>query len=401
MSNGSGTEASQRGTSVADQVHGIAKLAFAHLVNDIYAPVLIALQPVLITTLGYSYFQAALLPVIHSLISSLLQPVFGSLADRKGIRVSISISLLLSGCGIALLGQLSDYYLVMLGCVAISGLGHATFHPGALCKVDAIAASGSRGRLTSIFTVGGNLGMALGPIIAGIMLAYGGIPAVTWLVIPAVIAALVLLVRPIPDTCPLADKKVGYGKENWKPVIILFGGSTLRAWVTFGAMTFLPTFLVLIGYPILEATMLVSVMLLAGVAGQLVGGALSDRFGRKPVVVLTTFAAIPAFAAILFTQGSLLILSIITFGFLLWSSFAVTISMAHELVPTQIGLISGLFMGIAMGAGGIGVSISGIIADRFGLFAALATFPVLILVSAVLFLMVAYPPEKDQDRGTA
>jgi len=75
MSNGSGTDASQRVTSVADQVHGIAKLAFAHLVNDIYAPVLIALQPVLITTLGYSYFQAALLPVMHSLISSILPPV--------------------------------------------------------------------------------------------------------------------------------------------------------------------------------------------------------------------------------------------------------------------------------------------------------------------------------------
>lgn len=75
--------------------------------------------------------------------------------------------------------------------------------------------------------------------------------------------------------------------------------------------------------------------------------------------------------------------------------------MGHELVPTQIGLISGLFMGIAMGAGGIGVSISGIIADRFGLCAALATFPVLVLVAAVLFLMVAYPPEKDQNRDTA
>ena len=393
-----GSAATQDMAGVQGRFREIGRLGFAHCVNDIYFPILMALQPILITTLGYSYFQAALLPATHSLLSSALQPVFGSLADRKGLRVSISISLLLSGCGIALLGLISDHYLVMLGCVAISALGHATFHPGALCKVDALAAKGNRGKLTSLFTVGGNLGQALGPIIGGLALAYGGITAVTWLIIPAVIGALVLLVSPIPDTCPVTAKPKESGKEKWKPVIILFSGSTLRAWVTFGAMTFLPTFLVLGGYPILEATLFVSVMLLAGVAGQLTGGALSDRFGRKPVVVITTFAAIPAFAGILYLHGPLLILSIITFGFLLWSSFAVTISMAHEMVPTQIGLISGLFMGIAMGAGGIGVSISGIVADRFGLAATLATFPIIVLAAALLFLMVSYPPKEDQGK---
>jgi FSR family fosmidomycin resistance protein-like MFS transporter len=394
-----GPAAEQGPTGISGQFREIVQLGFAHCVNDIYFPILMALQPILITTLGYSYFQAALLPVTHSLLSSVLQPVFGSLADKKGLRISITISLLLSGCGIALLGLISDHYLVMLGCVAISALGHATFHPGALCKVDSLARTGNRGKLTSLFTVGGNLGQALGPIIGGLVLAYGGIPAVTWLIIPAVIGALILVAHPLPDTCPITVKPAGTGKENWKPVIILFGGSTLRAWVTFGAMTFLPTFLVLEGYPILEATLLVSVMLLAGVAGQLTGGAISDRIGRKPVVVITTFAAIPAFAGILVLHGPLLILSIITFGFLLWSSFAVTISMAHELVPTQIGLISGLFMGIAMGAGGIGVSISGIVADHFGLSATLDTFPVIVLAAALLFLMVAYPSEDNRGRG--
>jgi len=378
----------------------IAQLGLAHMVNDIYFPILMALQPVLVTTLGYSYFQAALLPTMHSLLSSILQPIFGSLADRKGLRISIIVSLLLSGCGIAFLGLVQDHYLVMLGCVALSALGHATFHPGALCKVGALATSTNRGRLTSLFTVGGNLGQALGPIIGGLALAYGGISAITWLIIPAIIGVLVLLVYPIPDTCIVSAKPAGSGKENWKPVVLLFSGATLRAWATFGAMTFIPTFLVLNGYPILEATTIVSVMLLAGVAGQLVGGVVSDRFGRKPVVVVTTFAAVPAFTGILFTHGPMLILSIILFGFLLWSSFAVTISMAHELVPTQIGFISGLFMGIAMGAGGIGVSISGIIADHFGLTATLATFPVIVLLAMILFSMVGYPPE-NTDRRTS
>lgn len=369
----------------------IAQLTLAHMINDIYAPVLMALQPLLITTLGYTYFQAALLPVMHSLISSLLQPVFGSLADKKGFRVSVGISILLSGCGIASLGLISDHYLVMLGCVAISALGHATFHPGALCKVDAIATGGSRGRLTSFFVVGGNLGQALGPIIGGIVITSGGIPAVTWLIIPALLGAVLLFIRPIPDTCPVKTAQKDSGKENWNPVILLFCGSTLRAWVTFGAMTFIPTFLVLAGYPLLEATMLVSAMLVAGVAGQITGGIVSDRVGRKPVVVITTLASIPAFAAILFAHGTFLIIALLAFGFLLWASFAVTIAMAHELVPTRIGLISGLFLGIAMGAGGIGVSVSGIIADHFGLWQTLATFPVILFAAALLFAVVGYP----------
>lgn len=369
----------------------LARLTLAHLINDTYFPVLMALQPILITTLGYSYFQAALLVVTYSLLSSLLQPVFGHLADKKGFRVSIGLSILLSGCGIALLGQLSDHYLIMLGCVALSAVGTASFHPGALCKVGALAASGNRGKITSFFIVGGNLGQAIGPLIAGLALAYGSIQAVTWLILPAVIMALFLLVYPIPDTCPVALKTTGTGNENWKPVILLFAGSTLRMWVTYGAMTFLPTFLVLNGYPILEATILISVMLLAGVAGQLTGGMLSDRIGRKTVIVITTFAAIPAFTAILFAHGFLLIAAIIAFGFLLWSSFGVTVAMAHELMPTQIGLVSGLFLGITMGVGGIGVSVSGALADRIGLNASLFLFPVIILATAALFLMVGYP----------
>jgi len=133
----------------------IAQLTLAHLINDIYAPVLMALQPLLITTLGYSYFQAALLPVMHSLISSALQPVFGSLADKKGFRVSVAVSILLSGCGIAFLGFLSDHYTIMLCCVAISACGPRNLPSGcALQGRTRSQASGNRGRLTFVLCRG-------------------------------------------------------------------------------------------------------------------------------------------------------------------------------------------------------------------------------------------------------
>lgn len=307
------------------------------------------------------------------------------------MKVSIGISILLSGIGISFLGFIPNQYLAMLLCVALSGVGHASFHPGALCQVSILATGSSRGKLTSLFVVGGNMGMALGPIIAGIILTTGGMPQVVWLIIPAVATALFLHIFPLSDACMVRQEKKSDTKENWGPVMLLFSGATLRSWVTFGAMTFLPTYLVLEGYSLLIATTLVSVMMVAGVAGQLFGGTLSDRIGRKKVVVITTFASIPAFVAILMTHGIFLIASMILFGFLLWSSFSVTIAMSHEMIPSKIGLISGLFLGIAMGAGAIGVSVSGVLADTFGLYASLQIFPIILAVSVIIFMLVKSP----------
>jgi FSR family fosmidomycin resistance protein-like MFS transporter len=112
--------------------------------NDIYFPILMALQPVLVTMRGYSYFEAALLPVVHCLLSAILQPVFGRLSDRHGWKLPLWISVFLSGTGIAVLGLVSDHYLVMLGCVALSAVGHAGFHIRAFYQVHALSASGSR-----------------------------------------------------------------------------------------------------------------------------------------------------------------------------------------------------------------------------------------------------------------
>jgi len=372
----------------------VAGLSLAHLINDIYAPVLMAIQPILIASLGYSYFEAALLPAMHSIVSSLLQPLFGYLADSRGLRISVSISILLSGCGIAAMGLFQDRFIALLFCVAISALGHASFHPGALCKVSNLSSSGDRGRLTSLFVVGGNLGFALGPILAGVVLASGGIPSMVWLIIPAVLAALILSTRSSAPVQPPAPKPEKNSQEKWSPVLFLFAGSTLRSWVTFGSMTFLPTYLVLSGYPLLTATTMVTIMLLAGVAGQISGGILSDRVGRKTVVVVTTIAAAPAFAAIMMTTGVMQMAAMMIFGFFLWASFAVTIAMSHELMPSQVGLISGLFLGVAMGAGGVGVSISGIIADGAGLPATLAMFPLITLIAAGIFMLVRNPDRR-------
>lgn len=375
----------------------ILNLFTAHLVNDIYTPVIMAIQPVLITSFGYSYFIAALLPAMHSIVSSLFQPIFGHLADKKGLFIPASLSILLSGVGISLLGLFPTVPTLMLVCVAIAALGHASFHPGALFMVHQLTDQSNRGRLTSIFVVGGNLGFAIGPLIAGALLAASGLPAILILIIPAFIGAVLIhrsgiRLEPVNKKTPVQGEG-GTGRG----VAFLFAGSTLRSWVIFGSMTFFPTFLVQQGYTILIANILVTGMLLAGVVGQLIGGIVSDRYGRKQFIVLTTICSLPAYLMFLYTGGLYSLVALIIFGFLVWSSFSVTIALSHELMPARVGLTSGLFLGLAMGAGGIGVAASGLYADQAGLMASLELFSIIIVAATLLFLMV--PSQKKTKEG--
>lgn len=344
-----------------------------------------ALQPVLIISLGYSYYQAALLPVLHCLLCAVFQPVFGYLSDRKGLRISLSISLLLSGCGVALLGMVPDHYHIMLACVALSALGHASFHIGAFHKVHSLSNEGDRGRLTSWFIVGGCIGQGLGPILCGLLITAGGFPALSMLVIPVLLSCMVLLILPVPDSVTVGSAASVTTMCDRKSVALLVSGATLRYWVMLGSLNFIPTFLVSTGYSLIDATTLVSIMIMSGVAGQLAGGFLSDAIGKKPVVVITTLAAIAPFCAAFFMHGILLTFVIILYGFLLWSSYSVSITLAHELEPANIGLMSGLMVGLATGIGSIGVALSGIIADTYGLVPCMITFAVVLFVAGIFF----------------
>jgi FSR family fosmidomycin resistance protein-like MFS transporter len=150
----------------------ITGLAAAHLVTDIYMPVLPAILPLLILHNGYSYLAAGLLVTAYNVTSSFTQPVLGWLSDSKGLTVNLSISLLISAVFVALMGVATNYYMIMLFAV-LAALGHACFHPAALSLVSRLCTSENRGQVTSYFVVGGNVGYALGPILAGARLLAG------------------------------------------------------------------------------------------------------------------------------------------------------------------------------------------------------------------------------------
>jgi len=167
--------------------------------------------------------------------------------------------------------------------------------------------------------------------------------------------------------------------------------------VIFGSVAFLPAYLVGLGYELLMANMIATAMLAAGVAGQMVGDALSDRHGRKEVIVAGMALAIVALAAFLASTGWVSLLSLLVFGFALWSSFSVTLAIAHELMPGELGLSSGLLLGFSMGLGGLGVAAIGSLADTIGLAGALSS---LILPLAAATVLMAVLPYRGRKAGT-
>lgn len=373
----------------------ITGLAAAHMITDIYIPVLPAILPLLIAENHYSYLAAGLLVTTYNVTSSCIQPVIGWLSDTKGLIISVSISLFISAIFIALMGIAHDYYLIMAFAI-LAALGHACFHPTALTIVSRLCSDENRGRITSYFVVGGNLGYAIGPLLAGLLVWWLGLPGILLLVIPAAIMVVVLR-HLLPGGIAGARELHGgpavpqEAPQSKRPFAILLIASILRAWAVFAAITFLPTYLMTQGYNLLAATLVVTLMLLAGVAGQVAGGRISDRIGRKEFMVFGLVGAIPSFYLFMISSGIPAVLSLMVFGFFLWSTFAVAIAISHEILPQNIGLASGMMLGLAIGFGGLGVAVNGAIADHYSLAAALGTIPIPIAAAVVMMAVLPYP----------
>ena len=172
---------------------------------------------------------------------------------------------------------------------------------------------------------------------------------------------------------------------------LLSVASVIRAWALFAVLGFMPAYLVSRGVDLVASNLITSAMLLAGVGGQLAGASLSDRFGRKEFILVGLGLAIPAFTAFLLTEGPVSLALLGLFGFGLWSTFAITVALSHELMPRAVGLASGVMLGVVVGAGGLGVAVTGYLADISSLELALWTVVPVLVVSALLYAVLPYP----------
>jgi FSR family fosmidomycin resistance protein-like MFS transporter len=372
-------------------------LSFGHLATDIYQGALPALLPFLKTRLSLSYAMAGAILMAATFASSIMQPVFGYLSDRREKVLLLPLGCLAAGVGLSLLSTPNRYGFVLL-LVLISGLGVAAYHPEGY-KTAHYFTGKNLATGMSVFSVGGNLGFALGPMIALTIVTQLGFEVLPVMVVFSLLflglfwlqrTAIQSAKRERPQNREAAA--AAGGPNAYLPLFLTIATVVMRSWTQMGLMTFLPFYYIdfLKGDPLYSGK-LVSTFLLGGVAGTIIGSILADRFGHKPFLVGSLAAASLLAPLILAARGPWLFVVLAVVGLALISSFTVTIVMAQRLLPQNLGIASGLMVGFAIGVGGLGVTLLGVVADNFGIPLALKAILILPVMGLAFSLAIRYP----------
>ena len=352
----------------------IGLLALGHLVIDVNQGSLSALLPFLKSTHELTYAQAATIVLTANLTSSIIQPLFGYLSDQTARRWLLPLSVVLSGIGLALTG-IAPSYAAILALVVLTGVGVAAWHPEGYKTATGVAGA-RKATALSWFSLGGNIGIALGPPVI-IMLVTGiGMAGTLGMLGPSLVMAA-LLVGALPliareAAAPRAAAAHARGENMPRAMALLILVVMLRSWTTLGFTTFVPFFYidVLKQDPSMVGPLLF-VFLGGGALGTMVAGPLADRVGARAFIHRVFIAALPFGVLFMLTGGIVRFVMLGLFGAILTASFTVSVVLAQAYLPRHAGMASGLIVGFAIGTGGIAVTLLGLIADHHGVTAAL------------------------------
>jgi FSR family fosmidomycin resistance protein-like MFS transporter len=350
----------------------MAALASGHLATDFAGGALPALLPFFVDKFDLSYTLAAAAMLASAISSSVVQPLFGFWSDRRGAIWLLPVGVLLAGAGMALAAVSPSYWLVLL-LVVVSGLGTAAFHPEG-SKFAAFAGGRRRASAMSLFSIGGNIGYALGPTIATPLVLVFGLEGGLFLAVPCVLVALALA-RLAPFLSSFApehrERADSDEPDQVGALLLLLGVIAFRSVAWFGLITFVPLWEVSLGHSKAHGNHLLSLMLLAGGIGTLAAGPLADRCGRRPVLIASTAATAPLILVFVLVGGIPGAIALAGVGISVIGTFGVTMVMSQEYLPRHIGMASGLSIGLSIGLGGIGAIALGAVADSIDLRAAL------------------------------
>jgi FSR family fosmidomycin resistance protein-like MFS transporter len=349
----------------------MAALSAGHCATDFANGALPALLPFMVDRFELSYTLAATLMLASAASSSLIQPLFGAWSDRRGALWLLPAGVAVAGIGIALAAASPSYWLVLL-LVVVSGLGVAAYHPEG-SKFAAYTSGRRRASGMSLFSIGGNVGYALGPtattpLVLAVGLTGGLLLALPCLVVAGVLLASVPFLRSfVPDR---GSHRAG-GEDRPGALALLLGVIAFRSVAWFGLITFVPLWEVSLGHSKSHGSHLLSLMLLAGGLGTLAAGPIADRVGRRPVVIASMLLVGPLAIVYVVLGGALGAIALALVGICVISTFGVTMVMAQEYLPRRIGMASGLSIGLSIGLGGIAAVALGGVADSIDLRAAM------------------------------
>lgn len=353
-------------------------ISFAHFINDILQAVIPAIYPLLKLNYQLSFVQVGLITLTYQLSASLLQPLVGIYTDRNPKPYSLVLGMFLSLIGVIALSQVSVYAGFLIA-VTFVGLGSSIFHPES-SRVANLASGGQRGLAQSIFQIGGNSGSALGPLMVALVVIPNGQRYILWFSIFAILGIFALYKTSQWYKIHLVDRlqksdtsfESAYANVSSKQV---FGAIAVLVCLIFSkyfylaSMTNYFTFYLIEKFSITiqESQYYLFAFLAAIALGTYIGGPLGDRFGRRVIIWVSILGAAPFTLLLPYVDLFWVVVLAIIIGIIIASAFSAILVYAQELMPGKIGMISGLFFGLAFGLGGIGSALLGKLADVQGL----------------------------------
>lgn len=374
-------------------------LAAGHFVTDINTGALPAFLPFIKESLTLSYTMAASIILVFNITSSVIQPIFGYLSDRWSIKWLLPVGPFIASLGLALLG-LGPSYAWILFFAALSGLGQASYHPEGF-KTVSLMSGQKKATAISLFHLGGNLGFALGPIMATLFFKQLGLIGSLLFSLPGITMFIIFLIIPhwkakdlLPPRREKETAKISEPRQNIYPMVLLLAAVVFRSAARLGLLAFIPFYFIhVLNRDPLIAGKYLSLFLLSGTAGIAIGGPLADRFGYKKTVLISLGLASLFLYLFLFSNGLFSLIFFALAGLLLISSNSVTMAMGQSFMPQNVGMASGLVLGLAMGVGGITITFLGWVADHFGLVYTLHLIFLCPLLAFLSFLPIPYPPK--------
>lgn len=374
----------------------LAAISFSHFLNDLVQSLLPAMYPMLKSRFALDFWQIGLITLTNQLTASLLQPIVGFYTDRRRQPYLLAMGMTVTLVGLLLLAVAAKFSFLLLA-AGLVGIGSSVFHPEG-SRVARVASGGRYGLAQSLFQTGGNAGSSFGPLLAAFIVVPRGQSSVAWFSIAALLAiALLWRVGRWHANVGTARARTSarhHAPSGMSPARVRFGIVILlllvfSKFVYMSSLGSYYTFFLMhrFGVSIQNAQIHLFIFLGAVAAGTFIGGPVGDRFGRKVVIWISILGVLPF--TVLLPHANLFwttILSVLI-GVILSSAFSAILVYAQELLPGRVGLVSGLFFGLAFGTGGLGAALLGKIADRTSLdlvYHVCAWLPAIGLLTALL-----------------
>lgn len=369
-------------------------MAAGHLFCDMNSGILPALLPYLIFAYDFTYTAAAALIFAANIVSSVSQPFIGIYSDIISKKWMVPLGLILGSSGLAVIGFLDNYWAIFAA-IMVSGLGTALFHPEA-AKTVTLNAGKNKASDMSIFSLGGTLGFALGPIVATVTLMLWDLQGLIILIIPSLIMSLIIwkvTSEPAGQKTPVFSAATGQvlPQDQWKPFSLLSVVLITRSIVFISLNTFIPLFWITIILQSNESgNTLLSIFLISTSAGTLFGGRIADSLGYLNVIRYSFIGVVPVLFILSVTESfALSALMIIAAGFLIFMPYSSLVVLGQQYLPNRVGLASGVTLGLSVSAGGVFAPVLGKIADMYGVSAVMTVIFSVAVIALIFTLMLS------------